>query len=672
MCSQFTQVKAHDADVHLVPSPVIEDRISSATVACNSGDAFVGRRNDSLIGAVAVALIASGLLAGNSVLALLGLVAVATIATASFWPGDVAIVVATLMLLGAATLAGIVAAALGVDLVAGITPWAVATTVLLTASAVARSGRARKVLLPRQSAVVVWPVYVPAVVAAAIGVAQSLSTDLTLSWALDGTDLAQHVLGLDATRDAGMLSYAGEGYPRGFHMLAAMLTGSAPAESGELLAHDLRFVAACSWLALGLLALTAAAAVLRLAQGGSLTPRQGVWAATSIGGLLVLANAVIDTFVYMGAVPSLLALTVLLVVPLIVGVTREQSVYHALVAASAALFLLAHLWPPLVLAPVLALGAALPPLRSSKWMPTERRDVAYWVTTLALLGAAAPALLGVAQAGGTSLAAIPGELPRPPLLLLVVGAVALTARLARRRDATTRAYAGAVVGLAAGGIVLLAGAGNGLDLSQYYPRKMTWFLTVTVSPLAFAAFTLMSYRALCGVRRATAQLGSAARVARIVLAAAVVAASVAFVLPQLAAVPSSTVTSVRGAWDDTAGSAGRERFNIAQDYGERFSPAVTVPVAVGQSVVFDRHSSYVVSKLIAFETGQPHTHGRPHGVCHDVARASGGRDAVVITKLDPKVLRPIMQQEGCGDVRVVRIPGAIRDTEILQYEASSS
>lgn len=586
---------------------------------------------------------------------------------------DLAVPGSFLLLVAVATATGLAGHALRVDLLGRPGLLAGCFLVFALAALVAAVGVDRPV--PSAAGASWWGAlpWIPAGLAAGIALLQSVSTSITAAWALSGTDLAQHVVLLGEVQRAGVLDYSDQGYPRGLHMLLALVGAPAgPADPADLLVHDLRLFAAASWLALALVLVGGAALVRRLGSVVGATARVAAIAATVFGLWALLSNVVVQTLVYMGAAPTLLAVLALWAIPLVVLEWRGRVRTGTLILVTAgATFLAAHLWQALVIVPACAALCSLGQRRGRPSVLSQRlRERTQLVTVLLavpVVALAGPAMLGVLREGGTGLAAIPGEISPAPLPVLGLGLGCL-AWLLRRQPAEARALAGTAIGALVVVAVLLAGADRGWDLTQYYPMKGLWFLTLILSP---AAMLLAAVLAAGGLRLASHlldRLGAAARMGRVLVGAVSVAAGFAFALPPVVAVPSATVGAVRGAWDEADAAVGLQQLQIAQDYPRRYQPAVTIPVAVGQSVVFDEYASYVVSKLMSFQTGQVQNHGRAPFVCADVAQVAGDREAVVVTKLDLSLIQTIMSDGGCGQVRVVQAPGGIRDAEILRAE----
>lgn len=628
-----------------------------------------------VMGAAGGLLTVVGLWSGQPALSLLGLM-ISTAAVLLTWLAwDLALPAAALVLVGLASSAGVAAAATDVDLLTS-SGWLVAVMLGWSMTALLLVRRLRVPWWRRPAPVksgAACLAYGPALVAAAVAAVQAASTSVAASWALQGTDLAQHAIELQGVRQAGQLDYLADLYPRGLHMLAALVGGpGAPTEPATLLAHDLRLFAACSWFSLALVLLMGAGLVLRITSSVALPPRVGLLATTGLGVLLLVLSGTVNVFVSMGAAPSLLAVLVIWSLPAarleLGAVARERrGALTTLLIAAVSTALLAHLWQALLLVPVVALLLSGSPRR---WLhllrqlgPRAAAGAAAAVAACALL--ALPALLGVMRAGA-SLAGIPGEVPQPPWPFLAVGALALLVLpLLRSRFRSLLVLAGPTAGLLLVTAVLLRGADNGFDLTQYYPMKALWFLTLVLMPVTVVVAAAAAVSGGGRLWVVLARLGAAARVARVASFGVLAALVVSFVLPQIAAARSATLDALRPLWDPAAAELGEDRLQIANQHGARYAPRVTVPVAVGTSAILDRYGSYVISKLMSYETGQPQSHGRALFVCSDIDLVAGDRPAVVVTKLDATLLQQLMERDGCGDVPIVQIPGGIADADML-------
>jgi len=269
-------------------------------------------------------------------------------------------------------------------------------------------------------------------------------------------------------------------------------------------------------------------------------------------------------------------------------------------------------------------------------------------------------LLAVVRSGGSSLASIAGATPAVPGVVLGLTVVAMVWLVRRRSDPAARALLGAALGVLVVAAVLLHGTGK-LDITQYYVMKSLWFLTVLLVPVVALGVAAIGSAVVRAAARLIDRLGPAARVARVAVVSVVVAAFVGFVLP-------IGVVAGSDAWAAVSDPDGRSEsaraYDVAARYGTAFAPAVTVPVEVGSGEFTNIFTTYIVSKAISFQTGQPLTDGSAFDVCWAVRTVAGSRPAVVVTTLDPAVLLPFMDADGCGDVRVVRVAGSRR---VLQH-----
>jgi hypothetical protein len=606
-------------------------------------------------------MVLCGVVLSSPALTVAGLVVLCALAAPRRLDWDVAFAMAIMAALAVASVSGLVAGWADLDLSAlpARTSLVAGVAVLLAAVVVLRGP-----LAPGPD--VSLAAWAPAACAAALGVLQALSPNSTLAWALLGTDLAEHTIMLAEVREAGMLDYTADPYPRGLHALLAFVPPGAATSPEALLVQDLQTWGAASWLSLAacLLALTATTA--RFARLCGLSRRTAALACVGLGAA-GFTDPVVETLVLMGAAPASLAVVVLLA-----GVLRQLSAAWApkssvLLPQVWALGVVAHLWQPLVLVPA---GAALLVAWTARGADLRRTVLSAGGVLSGLMAGllAVPALLGVVRSGGTGLAAIPGEISAPPLAVLGVALIALGARPAA--SAAVPALWGGLLGSAGTVAVLLHGAGKGLDLASYYPRKGLWFAVLLIAPLAAVVLVVVARFAVRVTARAVQASGPASRVARLALPAMVVAALIGFVLPQMVAQPWTAARAVTLPWDEGSSAKGRGMLALAADAAAREHGRVVVPVAVGDSVVFDPYSTYIVSKLMSYFTGQTQNHGRPHAVCDDVRNVAAGQSAVVVSRLTKDQLEPFMREGGCSSVPVVRAPGTIDDVAWLQYEAS--
>lgn len=631
-------------------------------------------------GLAALGLVTVGLASGIPTLVLCGLVLATWALLRPRVPGDLALPLAVLGLLLATILTGTLAAAVHVSLLA--VPTVLAAIFVLYAGWSAyhclRGHRLEPAPRPdtdreRWRALA----YLPAAGAAFVGLLQAFVPGLAVSWVFEGTDTGQHLLILQYLQHDGVLDYTIDGYPRALHFLVALVAApSAPGRAHDLLPYDTVLMAAVVWLSLAALLATAAALVLRVAASVRLPVWLGVVASVLLGGVTLLLNSFLSSFVYMGAAPSLLAFVGLWALALAgLALAGHPSRMGLLVLlGSADVLVLMHLWQPVAVVPAAALAMLLMPLlphRPKRWrlaqvaLRPSRSALGVALLVAGCAGLAAIPVVGLRRGGGAAIAGIIGGLPTPPWPVLGVGLVALVPLCVSYRRDTARLLAGSVLGLAVAVAVLLAGAGGGLDVSQYYPRKALWFVTVFVAPFAALAVVALVALLLRPLWHMLGRRSSSTFIGRATMLTVVTALVFAFGVPALMGVGSATAHSLtvapaqgyRVSPDPGNVRISRERWDIARRYATAFAPAVTVPIEVGGSANGDTFGAYIISKLMSFETGQSQTQTGTGAVCEEIARLDEGAGAVVITQLRRGVLEKVMQLQGCGDVRVVHLPG---------------
>jgi hypothetical protein len=632
-----------------------------------------------LAAGVAVALVLAGTMLANPILVLLGLVGATTVLVLRRLPIDVAVPAAVLSLTTAAIAAGLVADVTGVDLLAR--PWLLTALYVTTSVGVLLASLLRPA--PRPGSPFnrgTWPALLPVAVAVLTALIQAFSLDVAKSWSFWGSDLARHMTLIGGVQQAGALDYGASGYPQGLHMLAALVSvpGAPLQESAALLGYDLRLTASLTWLTTALLLWTGVALTIRLGHRAGLSGRVAAGAALALGGVALLMNSFVNSFIYLGAAPSLLAVVVMWALPL-AALARTRWVERfapVAVASAVAVALLAHLWQALMLVPVAALAVVAVPrlgglathLRSSRSWRVVLSAVPSAVVALAL---AAPPVMGVRSDGGTALAGTLGALPSAPWWVLAPGLLGTGLLVRRLRDSWARLLAGSVLGFVGVTAVMLYGAGNGFDISQYYPMKTLWFLAIFLGPLAALTTVAGALAMLRAAGRLLDRAGPAARVLRITTAALTLAVVGAFWLPLVTDAGLATRNTWHGsAVSEAAARAGwanwsAQRYDIALAYGSAHSDAVVVPHYVGSSVVFDRDGTRLVSEVLTFLTGQPELTSDRDDVCEKIDLVAGASAAVVISKLPSDRVRLEMAREGCaGRAPVVLVPGGIRDADV--------
>jgi hypothetical protein len=648
---------------------------NNARLANTRASAVGGRQ---VVGAAGLVVVLAGVAFLNPVLVLCGLVLTTTSLLMRRVAWDLALPAGVIALLAISTLVAVPAGLLDVDLLAR--PWILASLyIVYTAVGAGWAWRAAPTLVTSAAPTggYAWTAYACAGIAAVIGLAQSFFERMPASWAFSGTDLAQHMIAVQALQRSGSLHYSANAYPRGFHMLAAFASvPNAPFDHPlALLSYDMRLMAATTWLSLALVLWAGTTLALRLGDARGVPRPVSVGAAALFGAGLLLTNSFVVSFVYMGSAASLLAVAVIFALPLgAMGlITRRHRVIALPAFAATSVMLLGHLWQPLMVVPLLAMATYVAPaLRSGRSMLRTRssyglgRPLALMISaSVVMLAIASVPLLSVQSAGGVALAATAGELPSVPWVVLVLGLVVAAWGTRDLLRGSARLQLGSVAGLLVATAVMLRGAGHGFDLTSYYPMKALWFLTIVLAPILALATVDLGCRVLRPLWRGLGRFGGLTRLCRFAFVACLSALAFTFCLPLLLGNASATWGSLarfpptRGHTDPaSSGAVSAERFDVATRYGTRYAPAVTVPVAAGLSTGWDKYGPYIVSKLISFQTGQPQTGGQTGAVCADVAFATAGSEhAVVITQMDPRVVRKIMAKQGCGDVPVVRIPG---------------
>lgn len=615
-------------------------------------------------------LTCTGLALGSPMTVLVGVVWALTAALRRRLPIDTALPLASLALLGASVTAGVAAALLGIDLLArpGVTAAALAML------SVAAAGFAlRLTQRPERSAFggVGWIATVPATATAALGLMQGFRPELVRSWAFWGTDFAHHLAIVRSLQDSGNLDYSAGAYPKGLHMLAALLSvPNAPQDPLDSLDYTMSLFGALTLLTLALLLWTASWVALRLGQQLGLAKPAAVAAAVAVGVGPLLTNTFVQSFVFFGAAQSFLAATsLLLLAGTAMQATGSSALPRLLMACSGTAMLLSHLWQPLAAAPVVA-GAVL----TTSLVRHRRHVMAAWrnrslpiglwlAATTGMISVAAVPLVTVQQQGGAAAAATPGELPDGPWLSLVLALLAATTLIPRSGERWVRVYLGLAAGLLAAVGVLVKGAGNGWDLAQYYPLKSLWFVLLFLAPL----LTVRATGALAALWRVTSRMaartGAASLPLRTAAGGLAVATAFAVWLPWLlgpgsAAAQTWSVDNARSVVGSAAPLSSSEVYSLARDYGTRFPGSVVVPYLVGPSPAFDSLNSRRVSGLLAFLTGQREASGAAGSVCQQIHEQAEDRPAVVLTRISPTVVRRQMDVGGCaGEARVVRVTG---------------
>lgn len=620
-----------------------------------------------LLALAVAALVALGVVVSSPASLLAGVVLAACAYCRRWLPWDAALPVALLAVLVTSVVGGTAAAAAGVDILQApslvAAGWAAVAAFLVLASRRAvREGPG----LPTRRPFVFVAAQAPAAVVAFVAALQAVSVDRVASWLFLGSDFAEHALLLEAVQRAGGLSYATEAYPRGVHATLAFFSAPGLPEPGTaaLLAYDLQLLGCATWLALAALLWTMSSILVRAASAVSLSGRWQVAASWGLGVLVLYYGSLMMVLVPMASAPGIVTAIALATVPLVAQSQPSRTgAWLVLTAVTAIVTVsIAHLWPALLPVPAVAWLAAhrSSALRADArhWLGSARRRPAIAAATCAplLVGAAVAALpvLALFRGAGFGVAAVPGLLPAPSLLLGACGVAGLLlmARRHRRASALVGASMGACITVA----VLTLSAGQGFDLALYYPRKATWFLVVLLLPAAALVLTWLARAAAVLVSRQCARAGAHAGALRAVSWALATAALVAYGLPVLAVNQPLVLRASQEATLDA-----RRSLSVAMDVLDERAPAVVVPVAVGLRPLANRHDTYVISKLLKLRTGQAQTFGLPEGACAALRDVASGSPAVVVTDLDEGVMRAVLRRQGCASADVVRLPGGSRE-----------
>jgi hypothetical protein len=620
-------------------------------------------------------LVVAGMVGHLPPLVLIGLVAAVFVVLRRWLPTDLAVPAAVLAVLSGAVAAGVVAGLAGVDLLAR--PAATAAALLLVSAVSVGSWSTTNDDLGSAFRRGSRLATAPALVAFATGLLQMLSTGVAKSWAFWGTDVAHHMTIVRQLQETGRLDYAAGAYPKGLHMLGALVSvpGAPVHDPQRLMDYDLRLVTALTWFGLALLLWTGGALAVRIATALRLRSPVGVAAALVLGAGALLTNTFLETFVYMGGAQSLLAVVVLWVIPLaLLAKVPLMSRLSAVATASVlAVMLLAHLWQALTIVPVVALAAYgvgdLPGLRLSA------RSRAGWSAGLRALPVVVPAaalalvpVLTLQSQGGTAAAATPGDIPPGPWHLLALAAASLVPLALLARRAWSRHLVGSALGLLVAVALLLRGAGHGFDVNQYYPLKTLWFLLLLLAPVVALWSAWLAAAVARAASRALSRTGSAAFVLRAGTTAVLAALAFALWLPWMLGTGSGTT----GAWhrstaadavevDGLAGSWSAQRYDIARRYGTAYSPDRVVPFFVGNQRGVDPYGTRIVSGLLTFLTGQPEIAGDVPDLCGTVHLVAGDQPAVVLSKRQDGEVAAALAKGGCSaQVRVVHLDLAQR------------
>jgi hypothetical protein len=628
-----------------------------------------------LIAVLGLTLIVAGVGLDKPTLLLLGLVTTTTTWLRRWFAADLAVPVATTLLLGSAIVAGLAAAWTGIDLLGR--PWLLAGIYVAYGGLITSTTVASQRSAPRGPAPPVpWWSLLPAALAAATALPQAFSVNVAKSWAFYGTDLARHMTLIESLQHQGNLDYSVTPYPRGLHMLATLVSvpGAPLDDPRTLMSYDLQLETSLNWLALALMIWTGTALAIRV--GHRLWPTSlliGTIAGVLLGVSALVTNTLVFGFVYMGGAQALVAVAVLWLAPLAM-LCRVPGLDRMPWIAAACCFqamLLAHLWQPLVLGP--ACGVAVLAATRMRDLPATIRRRALWsdlrmsgpLAGGALAVAAVPAL-AVQHAAGVGLAATLGEFPGEPWRMLVPALLCAPMLGRRGLGSWARIYLGVALGLVGVWGLMLLGAE--FEFHNWYPVKAVWFLTLVLTPPLALGATATARAFALRISAALGRLERAGFILRTTTLATAVALGFSFWLPHI--LGAGLLTPAAWHVDGPRTYGGNEHptnlsghaFDLAARYGTTFRPSVAVPYYVGFSAVFDVQTTRLVSELLTFQTGQPELKGEPRDICMAITTLAGSRSAVVISKLPSHFVREDMAAHGCaGRAEVLRVPGEIRD-----------
>ena len=372
--------------------------------------------------------------------------------------------------------------------VAGWMGWTVLsgrlTAAALLVAALAASGLALHLLRPtpvrasRGATVLLLLPALSVLAAAAAGLVRGVPAGIT--WFLNG-DHPRHAVYVADTWAQGALTYAVDGYPRGWHAaLAASWSVVGAGMDPAALLRLLQLMAATSLVLSALLALSMAhlghALAQRLGRGPEASAAVGL-----VVGSATLLNVFLGTYQAMGYENSLLAAVVLAVCCREVLVRPGSTI--SLVVCGAGTVVVAHSWQLLLPAVGLTgLWCAATALRRGARLATA----VVVVTVGVVLVVGSPAVLAVVQGVGLGHATEAGPDSPVPWALLLVGSACALVLGVRAKDGATRTVAGVTVVPALAAVALSVALG--LDLLQYYPSKLLWQSALLALPwIAVAA-----------------------------------------------------------------------------------------------------------------------------------------------------------------------------------------
>jgi hypothetical protein len=292
-----------------------------------------------------------------------------------------------------------------------------------------------------------------------------------IEWFLGG-DHPRHAVYVADTWWQGSLTYATEGYPRGWHSVLANLweaTWRAGLDGDGMLAL-LEVMALASLVLSAVLALATAHFAHALSVRSGVDPRLALVAGL-VAGSMTLLNFSLANYQALGYENSLLTAVVLAVCGREV-VTRAGS-RASLVVCGAGTLVVANSWQLLLPAvAVPALWCAYRAVRSG-----GRRRATALLLVPVVIGLGAPGVVAVVTGVGLGHASEAGPDSPVPVPLLVAGVVAAAgAAWWRRKDPGV--VVAATMTVIPTGIAVALAAGLGVELLHYYPSKLLWQTTV--------------------------------------------------------------------------------------------------------------------------------------------------------------------------------------------------
>ncbi len=614
---------------------------------------------------------------------LVGLVLVTAAPLTRVLPADIALPVAAGSSLLLTTTLGLVGASLQTPV---LSTWSspllliwVTSTVILTGVQTTRGGRfaSRPLAWSRQTTLWRAAAYAPAFLALVAAVFNGISLPVASRWFAIIVDNVNHASAVRAIRTTGVLDYAGDKYPRGLHALLAFSYNAVDAPTD--LSDQITAGAAVPWICLALFIACITALTIRTAAARSIAA--AVLCTYASVALLLVSPEFVYQFVLYGASPSLLALSLLTVPILLVSIYPPHSrvVLWSIPLIAACL---AHLWPALIAAPALAgivaswrLWAHLRSFRT--WL---LRMLALLLPSLSAVLLAWPVLHALGQGGGIgAVAALPGrpEIPQLPVILVSAIGIAWLIVRAARRDPLAVTWLSTVFGILLMASILLISSGNPTDLAQWYPIKGAWFivgLSLPAGPMGIVAgvrsiYTLLQTRAHKFARSIAAVLAACMAFSLLLINGVSVWSMIMW--PAIS-IPFESTRDTRASEENPGGLApisaaekSQRTIYTALNYGTKYRPATTVPVAVGYDPIVDKRSSRLTAAFIALETGQITTSGDLASICDQVeAVASDGGSAVVITAIPWETLHTLAADQGCPEVPIHQIDWPVNEANL--------